>query len=51
LAASLLYNMEPTDPLTFAVTVGVLLSAAAASGYVPAFRASRVDPMSVLRAS
>jgi putative ABC transport system permease protein len=51
LAASLLYQLEPTDPLTFGVTIAVLLLAAAAAGYVPAFRASRVDPMSVLRAS
>ena len=51
LAASLLYQLEPTDPLTFGLTVAVLLTAAAAAGYFPAFRASRVDPMSVLRSS
>lgn len=51
LAASLLYQLEPTDPLTFGVTIAVLLSTAVAAGYIPAFRASRVDPMSVLRAN
>jgi predicted lysophospholipase L1 biosynthesis ABC-type transport system permease subunit len=51
LAVSLLYQLEPTDPLTFGSTIAVLLSAALAAGYVPALRASRCDPMSVLRAS
>jgi ABC-type antimicrobial peptide transport system permease subunit len=51
LAASLLYRLEPADPLTFAFAIGVLLIAAAAAGYIPALRASRFDPMSVLRAS
>jgi predicted permease len=49
LAASLLYQLEPTDPLTFGLAASVLMAAAAAAGYVPAFRASRFDPMSVLR--
>jgi predicted permease len=50
LAMSLLYNLEPTDPLTFGATLGVLLAVAAAAGYLPALRASRFDPMNVLRA-
>jgi predicted permease len=51
LAASLLYKLEPTDPVTFGVTTAVLLLAGAIAGFVPAFRASRVDPTTVLRAS
>lgn len=51
LAASLLYEVQPGDPATFVITAGAMLSTAAAAGYIPAFRASRVDPMSVLRAS
>jgi predicted permease len=51
LAASLLYQLEPTDPLTFGATISVLLFAAFAAGYIPALRASRCDPMSVLRAN
>jgi ABC-type antimicrobial peptide transport system permease subunit len=51
LAASLLYHLEPTDPLTFGSTITILLLAAAAAGFIPAFRASQVDPMSVLRAN
>lgn len=49
LAASLLYQTEPTDPLTFAATLTILMMTAAAAGFIPAFRASQVDPMSVLR--
>jgi predicted lysophospholipase L1 biosynthesis ABC-type transport system permease subunit len=49
LTAALLYHMEPTDPLTFALTIVVLVMTAISAGYVPAVRASRVDPMSALR--
>jgi putative ABC transport system permease protein len=48
LAASLLFNLEPTDPLTFVVTVSVLLLVAISAGYLPALRASRLDPMTAL---
>jgi putative ABC transport system permease protein len=51
LTASLLYQLEPTDPLTFVITVAVLLIVAVSTGYLPALRASRVDPMSALRTS
>jgi hypothetical protein len=44
--ASLLFRLEPSDPLTFGITVAVLLVVAILAGYVPALRASRVDPMS-----
>jgi ABC-type antimicrobial peptide transport system permease subunit len=49
LMTSLLYQLDPTDPLTFVATTLVLLIVAVSAGYVPALRASRVDPMSALR--
>jgi predicted permease len=51
LMASLLYRLEPLDSITFAVSVGVMFTVALVAGYVPALRASRVDPASALRSS
>jgi putative ABC transport system permease protein len=46
---SMLVGVQPTDPATFgAIVIGFLLIAAVACG-VPAFRASRLDPMVALR--
>ena len=49
LLASLLYEVEPTDPATFAAATMFLLAASAAGGYVPARRATRTHPMVALR--
>lgn len=49
LAASLLYGVSPIDPASIAATVGVLLVTASMAAAVPAFRASGVDPVHVLR--
>jgi ABC-type antimicrobial peptide transport system permease subunit len=49
LTESLLFGLQPTDPLTFATAVAGLLAVALAAGYRPALRASRVDPISALR--
>ncbi len=48
LVASLLYEIEATDPMTFAGVTVLLLAIAAMAGYFPARRASRIDPMAVL---
>jgi predicted permease len=50
LLRSLLYEVSPTDPATFAVVIGVILATAALASYLPARRASRVDPVNTLRA-
>jgi predicted permease len=47
--ASLLYGVRAFDPVTLAVVAAVLLTVAAAACYVPAFRASRADPLAALR--
>ena len=48
---SLLFGTKPTDPVTF-VAIGLLLGLVAlAAGYVPARRASRIEPMIALRTS
>ena len=47
---SLLFATSSRDPLTFGTMVVVLGLVAAAAGYIPAVRASRVDPMRALRA-
>jgi len=50
LMESLLYGTSPTDPLTFGATSLVLLAVGAAASYLPARRASSIDPVESLRA-
>jgi ABC-type antimicrobial peptide transport system permease subunit len=46
---ALLYQVSPVDPVSLGSTVTILLVTAAAAAAVPASRAARVDPMTVLR--
>jgi predicted permease len=48
-AQSLLFGVEPGDPLMLVAAVAVLTIVTLGAAYLPARRASRVDPMSVLR--
>jgi ABC-type antimicrobial peptide transport system permease subunit len=49
LIRSQLFDLEPNDPLTIGAATLLMLSVCALAGYLPARRASRVDPMVALR--
>jgi ABC-type antimicrobial peptide transport system permease subunit len=49
LVKSMLYGIQPYDPLTFAAGVSVLIAVALAASWIPARRASGVQPMEALR--
>jgi len=49
LIASLLFGLEPTDPLTLIIATVVMLTIAAFAGWLPAWRAARIDPVFALR--
>jgi putative ABC transport system permease protein len=45
----LLYGVSPIDPVSIVVTVALLGAASLLASYIPARRASRIDPMEALR--
>jgi len=49
LVKTLLFGLPPTDALSIGTAILVMVSVSALAGYLPARRASRVDPMVALR--
>jgi predicted permease len=49
ISASLLYGVKPNDPLTFVLTIAVLLGTGVLTAFLPARRAAAVEPIEALR--
>jgi ABC-type antimicrobial peptide transport system permease subunit len=47
---SMLVNLSATDPVTFVTVSALLIAIALVASYVPARRATRIDPITTLRA-
>jgi ABC-type antimicrobial peptide transport system permease subunit len=48
--SSLLFGIEPMDPVAYMAALGVILAAAVLASYLPARRAANIDPIETLRA-
>jgi predicted permease len=49
LLGRILYGVKPSDPVTFAIVFAIMLGVGAAATFLPARRATRIDPMQALR--
>ncbi len=49
LLSSILYEVDPVEPITYAAFAAFLIVVSLLAAYLPARRATRVDPVSVLR--
>ena len=49
--STLVFGVSASDPLTLAAVAATLVCLALAASLVPAYRASRLDPVNVLRAN
>ena len=49
IAGSLLYNVNPHDPLAYGLAFLAMMASAAAACFFPAWRATRIDPVRALR--
>jgi macrolide transport system ATP-binding/permease protein len=49
LVKSFLFGVKPNDPLAIGASAAILVASALLAGYLPAFRASRIDPAAALR--
>jgi ABC-type lipoprotein release transport system permease subunit len=48
-AKSLLYGLKPRDPSTLVMAIATLSAVAALASFLPAYRASKLDPLEALR--
>jgi ABC-type antimicrobial peptide transport system permease subunit len=51
LIGRLVYGLSPRDPATIVVGTAVMLAVTAVAAFIPAWRASRIDPVDAIRAS